>query len=97
MLGRVFARGLVMAALLGWGLAAAQSWLWAIKGTPREIVERMYQEVAKALNQPDIRAVWEQQGAVAGGQPPAEFAKLVRSEVQRWNKVVREAKVKIDN
>jgi tripartite-type tricarboxylate transporter receptor subunit TctC len=71
--------------------------LWAVKGTPREIVERMYQEVAKALNQPDIKAIWEQQGAVAGGQPPAEFAKLVRAEVVRWGKVVKDAGVKIDN
>jgi tripartite-type tricarboxylate transporter receptor subunit TctC len=57
----------------------------------------MYQEVAKALKEPDIRAIWEQQGAVAGGQPPAEFARLVRAEVGRWGKVVKDAGVKIDN
>ena len=71
--------------------------LWAVKGTPKEIVDRMYREVAKALALPDIRKIWEQQGAVAGGEPPAEFARLVRSEVQRWGKVVKDANVKIDN
>ena len=71
--------------------------LWAVKGTPKEIVDRMYREVATALALPDIRKIWEQQGAVAGGEPPAEFARLVRSEVQRWGKVVKDANVKIDN
>jgi tripartite-type tricarboxylate transporter receptor subunit TctC len=67
------------------------------KGTPKEITDHLYREVAKALQQPDIKAIWEQQGAVAGGQPPAEAARFVRSEVDRWGKVVREAKLKIDN
>jgi tripartite-type tricarboxylate transporter receptor subunit TctC len=71
--------------------------MWAVKGTPKEIQDRMYQEVAKVLQLPDIKKIWEDQGATAGGQPPAEMAKLVRSEVQRWGKVVKDAGVKIDN
>jgi tripartite-type tricarboxylate transporter receptor subunit TctC len=71
--------------------------MWAVKGTPKEIVEKMYQEVAKALAQPDIRKIWEEQGAVAGGQPPAEFGRFVHSEVLRWGKVVKDAGIKIDN
>jgi tripartite-type tricarboxylate transporter receptor subunit TctC len=71
--------------------------LWAVKGTPKEIVDKMYQETVKALAQPDIKNIWEQQGAVAGGQPPAEFGRFVHSEVQRWGKVVRDAGIKIDN
>jgi tripartite-type tricarboxylate transporter receptor subunit TctC len=71
--------------------------MWAVKGTPKDVVDKMYQEVAKALAQPDIRKIWEEQGAVAGGQPPAEFGRFVRSEVQRWGRVVKEANIKIDN
>jgi tripartite-type tricarboxylate transporter receptor subunit TctC len=71
--------------------------MWAVKGTPKDVVDKMYQEVAKALAQPDIRKIWEEQGAVAGGQPPAEFGRFVHSEVQRWGKVVKEANIKIDN
>jgi tripartite-type tricarboxylate transporter receptor subunit TctC len=70
--------------------------VWAVKGTPKEIVDRMYREIARALAQPDIKAVWEQQGAEPGGQPPAEFGRFVHAEVERWSKVVKEAKVKID-
>ena len=71
--------------------------MWVPKGTPKDITDRLYQEVAKALQQPDIRNIWEQQGAVAGGQPPAEFGRFLRAEVQRWGKVVKEANIKIDN
>jgi tripartite-type tricarboxylate transporter receptor subunit TctC len=70
--------------------------LWAIKGTPKEIVDRMHQEVAKALQNPDVKNVWEMQGAVAGGQPPAEFAKFIRAEIETWGKVVKQANLKVD-
>ncbi len=71
--------------------------LWAVKGTPKEIVEKMYQEVAKALAQPDVKNIWAEQGAVAGGQPPAEFGRFVHFEVPRWAKVVKDAQIRIDN
>jgi tripartite-type tricarboxylate transporter receptor subunit TctC len=67
------------------------------KGTPREITEKLHQEIAKALQLPDMKSIWDQQGAVAGGQPPAEFGRFLHSEVERWGKVVRDAKIKIDN
>lgn len=70
--------------------------LWAIKGTPKEIVDRIYAETAKALQQPDVREIWAAQGATAGGQPPDEFAKFVHSEIERWGKVVKDAGIKID-
>jgi tripartite-type tricarboxylate transporter receptor subunit TctC len=71
--------------------------MWAVKGTPRAIVDRMYQEVVKALQAPDIQKIWEDQGAVPGGQSPAEFGRFVHSEVLRWGKVVKDAGIKIDN
>ena len=71
--------------------------MWVPKGTPKEITDRLYQEVAKILQMPDIKALWDTQGATAGGQPPAEFARFQRAEIERWGKVVRDAKIKIDN
>jgi tripartite-type tricarboxylate transporter receptor subunit TctC len=44
-----------------------------------------------------VKKIWEEQGAVAGGQSPAEFGRFVHSEVVRWGKVVKDANVKIDN
>jgi len=70
--------------------------LWAIKGTPKEAFDRMYAETVKAMQQPDMKQIWDAQGATVGGQPPAEFAKFVHSEIEKWGKVVRDAGIKID-
>jgi tripartite-type tricarboxylate transporter receptor subunit TctC len=71
--------------------------VWAVRGTPRPIIDRMYQEIAKALQQGDIRKIWEDQGAVAGGEAPEQFGRFVHSEVLRWGKVVKDANIRIDN
>ena len=71
--------------------------MWVPKGTPKEVTDRLYQEVARLLQSPDIKALWDSQGATAGGQPPAEFARFLRSEIEQWGKVVRDANIKIDN
>ncbi|HUQ28213.1 MAG TPA: tripartite tricarboxylate transporter substrate binding protein [Usitatibacter sp.] len=71
--------------------------MWVPKGTPKEITDRLYHEVVKILQMPDIKALWETQGATAGGQTPAEFARFQHSEIERWGKVVRDANIKIDN
>jgi tripartite-type tricarboxylate transporter receptor subunit TctC len=67
--------------------------LWAIKGTPQPIVDRMYQEVVKAMSQPDMKEIWASQVADMGGNTPEQFKSFIRSEIVRWNKVVKDANV----
>jgi tripartite-type tricarboxylate transporter receptor subunit TctC len=71
--------------------------LWAIKGTPAAIKDRMYKETVIAMNTPELKKIWAEQGADAGGIPPDEFAKLIRSEIVKWAKVVKDAGAKVDN
>ena len=71
--------------------------MWVPKGTPKEVTDRLYAEVVKILQMPDIKALWDSQGAAAPAPSPAEFARFQRSEIERWGKVVRDAKIKIDN
>lgn len=71
--------------------------LWAIKGTPQPIVDRMYAETVKVLNDPEIKAAWAQQGARAGGQSPKEFGTFISSEIAKWGKVVKDAKITIES
>jgi tripartite-type tricarboxylate transporter receptor subunit TctC len=71
--------------------------MWVPHATPKEVTDRLYQEIARALQAPDVKRIWEEQGATAGGQPPAQFARFLRSEVDRWSKVVKDAKIRIDN
>jgi len=70
--------------------------MWAIKGTPEPIVKRMYDEIVKALAVPKLQAIWKDQLAQAGGESPAEFAKRIRAEIEKWQKVVATAGIKLD-
>ena len=70
--------------------------MWAIKGTPKPIVERMYAEIVKALAAPKLQAIWKDQLAQTGGESPAEFAKRIRAEIEKWQKVVATAGIKLD-
>jgi tripartite-type tricarboxylate transporter receptor subunit TctC len=71
--------------------------LWAIKGTPKEARDRVYKEMVAAMNTPELRKIWAEQGATAGGMPPEEMTKLVRSEISKWAKVVKDSGAKVDN
>ncbi|HEY5636022.1 MAG TPA: tripartite tricarboxylate transporter substrate binding protein [Burkholderiales bacterium] len=71
--------------------------LWAIKGTPQAIKDRMYKDVVAAMALPDMKAIWASQGADAGGMPPAEFGALIKTEIAKWAKVVKDAGAKVDN
>jgi tripartite-type tricarboxylate transporter receptor subunit TctC len=70
--------------------------MWAPKGTPATIVNRIQQEVAKAMQDPSIKQVWFDQGAEAGGNTPAEFGRFIHSEIEKWGKVVKASGAKID-
>ena len=65
-------------------------------GTPREIVARVYQELAVLLKAPETRERFLAQGALASGMPPEEFAAFVRREAEKWAKVGKAAKVQVD-
>ncbi len=70
--------------------------VWAIKGTPEPIVKRMYDEIVKALGSPKLQTIWKEQLAQVGGEAPADFAKRIRTEIEKWQKVVAAAGVKLD-
>jgi tripartite-type tricarboxylate transporter receptor subunit TctC len=70
--------------------------IWAPTGTPAEIVTKLQQEVAKAMQAPAIKEVWTQQGATAGGNPPAEFGAFVKTEIVKWGEVAKASGARID-
>ena len=65
-------------------------------GVPREIVARVYQELAAMLKAPETRERFLAQGALASGIPPEEFTAFVRREAEKWAKVGKAAKVQVD-
>jgi tripartite-type tricarboxylate transporter receptor subunit TctC len=71
--------------------------LWAIKGTPQPIKDRMWKEVVAAMDTPELKKIWAEQGADPGGMSQAEMTRLVHSEIGKWAKVVKDAGAKVDN
>lgn len=71
--------------------------LVAPAGTPAPVVDRIAREVARALQEPDLR----ERLARIGMEPvtdsnPAAFGALIRSELARWPELVRHAGIRVD-
>ncbi|NBS46137.1 MAG: tripartite tricarboxylate transporter substrate binding protein [Betaproteobacteria bacterium] len=64
--------------------------------TPRAVVERLHAEVQKALQHPDVRARLLGAGGEVLPGPIEQFAGLIRSERQRYERLVREANIQPD-
>jgi tripartite-type tricarboxylate transporter receptor subunit TctC len=65
-------------------------------GTSREVIDKIQRDTAKALGAADIKARFEQLGMSPVGNSPAEFARAIREESDRWAKIVRERKLQLD-
>lgn len=74
------------------------SWngLMAPAGTPKPIVDKLYGEVAKILNDPEVRKTFNDQAAIVVGSSPAEFSERIRTEVQRVTDLSKSMKIELD-
>lgn len=69
--------------------------LLAPAGTPKPIVDRLSAETARILRLPDVNKRISELGAEPVGGTPEAFTALIRSEMDKWAKVIREAKVEL--
>ena len=76
----------------------ASSWQGVVTpaGVPRDIVSRIYTELARMLKAPDNREKILGMGGIASGITPEEFAAFIKVEMEKWAKVAKAAKVKLD-
>ena len=65
-------------------------------GTPKDVIDKIYRDTAKALEATDIKSRFEGLGMAPVGSNPAEFGKYIREETERWAKIVRERKLQVD-
>jgi tripartite-type tricarboxylate transporter receptor subunit TctC len=70
--------------------------LFAPAGTPPEIVRRLNAEVMKIMQSPEIAGRMAQQGERFTPNTPEDFARFIRAEVAKWEKVVRDAGLKAE-
>ncbi len=73
-------------------------WLGLVtpKGTPPAIVAKLQQEIAKTLADPAIKAKADAAGLYPATASPSEFAAFIKTEADRWSKVVAETGMKYD-
>ena len=83
------------AGLAGYDITSWQA-LFAPAGVPRPIIERLYAETVKALKAPDVAKRLEDLGLDAGGMRPEELGALVRNDIPRLAKIVRDSGAKVD-
>lgn len=82
------------------GGPAIESSTWVMflvpAGTPREIVNRLSAETAKAIGSSDLKSRFEQLGIDAGGGSPEQASKFLSDEIAKWAKVITTAGVKAE-
>jgi len=75
------------------GVPGYESVIWlgimAPKATPKAIVDKLNAEIRKVVNEPDIKAAWDKQGAVPMSMSPEEFDRFLRADIDKWAKVVK--------
>jgi tripartite-type tricarboxylate transporter receptor subunit TctC len=73
----------------------ADSWfgLLTTAGTPREIVDRLNRETVAVIKRPNVQARMADIGAEPVGSTPEDFGALIRSEKDKWGKVIKTANI----
>ena len=76
----------------------ATNWygIFAPAGTPAAVVNKLNQEMARAIQLPDVREFMAREGADPVGSTPQEFARFFKSEVDRYAQVIRAANIRVE-
>ena len=79
------------------GYEAAQWFgILARAGTPRVIIDRLNQQLNRALSTPEIKDRMLVEGIEAGTSTPEAFANRIKSETEKWAKVIKTAGIKVE-
>ena len=70
--------------------------MWGPKGLPRNMVMRWNNEVAKVIKTDAVQKWMAREGLEPAGGPPEEFRDRIKSDVEKWKKVVQEAHIVIN-
>jgi tripartite-type tricarboxylate transporter receptor subunit TctC len=80
------------------GLPGYEATQWfgvlAPAGTPRAVIERLHKDITAILRSPDAKQHLAGEGALIVASTPAEFAAYLRTETEKWARVVKAAGIK---
>ena len=76
----------------------ASAWFGVVvpAATPREIIVRLNSEINRAVNLPDMKERFAQQGAIPAPGTPEDFTAWIRSEIAKWGKVVKVSGARVE-
>ena len=63
---------------------------------PKPVLAKVNAEVGRALNSPEVRKVFEQDGADVVASTPEQFAATLKAEIEKWTKVAKAANIKLE-
>jgi tripartite-type tricarboxylate transporter receptor subunit TctC len=82
------------------GLPGYETSVWlgllAPAGTPQAQIDRLQAEVSRLIREASLKDRWIALGADPVGNTPAAFAEVIRKDVERWGRVIKEAQIKAD-
>jgi tripartite-type tricarboxylate transporter receptor subunit TctC len=82
------------------GFAGVEAHVWyallAPASTPAEIVHKLNAEMDSILRSPEVRELLARQGLAAAGGGPEKLTQMVKAELERWTRVIAEAKITRD-
>ncbi len=69
--------------------------IFAPKGTPAPIVEKLYANIKEILDSPAVKQKLATMGVEPSGMPPAAFASFQKQEIEKWRAVIKNANIKV--
>jgi len=76
-------------AILWWGVMAPA-------GLPKPIADKLHTEILRILNQPEMKERWAKEGTVITGSTREQLAAMVRTDRERWGKVVKSTGARVE-
>jgi tripartite-type tricarboxylate transporter receptor subunit TctC len=74
----------------------ARGWngILAPAGTPKPIIDRLHRELVKIIHAPEFGKLLVREGAMPGGNTPAELDAIIRADLAKWARMVKESGIK---
>ena len=76
----------------------ARGWngILAPAGTPKPVIDRLHRELVKVVHSPEFGQILTREGATEVGNTPAELDAIIRADIAKWAKIVKESGIKAE-
>ena len=69
----------------------------AAAATPAAVIDRLNREIGTIVRRPENQEAWGRMGATALASTPAEYRAMIEAEIEKWARLIRDAKLKLDS